>query len=246
MAVVLEIRGRLALVTGGGRRIGAACVRVLCAAGVRVAVHCHRSAGLAEDLCREINDGGGRAFTVVADLGSPREVERLLARAGENAGPVTILVNNAAIFEPGTVLDATWDNWNRHVAINLTAPFFLMSRFAGQLPEGEVGKVINVIDHRVLHPGKGYAAYTAAKSALWSLTKMAALELAPRIQVNAIGPGAILPAAGDLAAFTKVARSVPMGQPGGLEDITDALMFFIRQDYVTGEMLCIDGGQHLQ
>ncbi|HIJ85584.1 MAG TPA: SDR family oxidoreductase, partial [Magnetococcales bacterium] len=156
------------------------------------------------------------------------------------------LINNAAIFEPATVVDASWDNWNRHMAINLAAPFFLMSRFARQIPEGGAGKVVNIIDQRVLRPSTGHVTYTAAKSALWSLTQMAALELAPRIQVNAIGPGAILPAAqDDTASFMQIARCVPMGRPGTLEEITQALLFFLKVDYVTGEMLCVDGGQHL-
>ncbi|MBF0134516.1 MAG: SDR family oxidoreductase [Magnetococcales bacterium] len=242
----MEIKGHLALVTGGGRRIGAACVRALSAAGVRVAVHCHGSTELAENLCREIHASGGVAWTIAADLSDWRAVEALLPRVEENGGPVTILVNNAAIFEPDTVLGANWDDWNRHMALNLAAPFFLMSRFARQVPEGATGKVVNILDQRVMRPGKGYVSYTVAKSGLLSLTRMAALELAPNIQVNAIGPGAILPAAGgDTETFMQLSRSVPMGRPGSTDDITEALLFFLRQDYITGEMLCVDGGQHL-
>lgn len=232
--------------TGGGRRIGAACVRALSAAGARVAVHCHGSTSIADDLCQEINAAGGEAWTIEADLGDWREVECLLPRVGKKMGPVTILVNNAAIFEPDTVLGANWDDWNRHMALNLSAPFFLMSRFARQVPEGAEAKVVNIIDQRVMRPGRGYVSYTVAKSGLLSLTRMAALELAPGIQVNAIGPGAILPAAGDdTETFEATGRSVPLGRPGSLEDITEALLFFLRQDYITGEMLCVDGGQHL-
>ncbi|MBF0147563.1 MAG: SDR family oxidoreductase [Magnetococcales bacterium] len=242
----MDLQGQLALVTGGGRRIGAACVRALSVAGARVVVHCHRSTEAAQRLCQELQATGGMAWTVMADLADEQAVEALIGRVGTEWGPVTILVNNAAIFEPATVIDTSRDHWNRHLAINLTAPFFLMSRFARQLPDEAVGKVINIIDQRVLRPAPGHVAYTAAKSALWALTRLAARELAPRIQVNAIGPGAILPAAGDdETVFDRLARSVPMGRAGRLEEVTEALLFLLRHDYVTGEMLCVDGGQHL-
>ncbi|MBF0110605.1 MAG: SDR family oxidoreductase [Magnetococcales bacterium] len=242
----MELHGQLALVTGGGRRIGAACVRALGDVGVRVAVHCHRSTVAAERLCRELRAEGKEAWTVVADLEQEADVEGLMRRVTDQGGGVTLLINNAAIFEPSSVSEVSWDNWRRHLAINLTAPFFLMSRFARQVPEGGQGKVINIIDQRVLHPGPGHVSYTVAKSALWTLTRIAARELAPRIQVNAIGPGVILPAAGDdVDAFLRLARSVPMGRPGSLAELTEALLFFLGCDYVTGQMLCIDGGQHL-
>ncbi|MBF0423280.1 MAG: SDR family oxidoreductase [Magnetococcales bacterium] len=242
----MEIQGKLALVTGGSARIGAACVRALSRAGARVVVHCHRAATPASALCDDIRSAGGQAWPLVADLSDPGVVDALISRIVTDWGPLHILVNNAAIFEPCSIPGATWDNWNRHLAINLSAPFFLMSHFVRQIsPEG-AGKVINLIDQRVLRPGPGHASYTAAKSALWSLTRLAAVELAPRVQVNAIGPGVILPAAqDDEFTYAALVRSLPMQRPGRLTEITDALLFLLGNDYVTGQMLCIDGGQHL-
>lgn len=242
----LDIRGHLALVTGGGRRIGAQCVRALCQSGARVVVHCHRSTTDAETLCQEIRANGGHSWLVEANLGDRDAIDTLIPQIEKTYGALTILVNNAAIFEPGTTLETTWDHWDRHLAINLTAPFFLMGHFARQLPQGASGKIINIIDQRILRPSPGHVAYTASKSALWSLTRMAALELAPNIQVNAIGPGAILPAKqDDENTFLALARALPTQRTGRLEEITSALLFFLANDYVTGQMVCIDGGQHL-
>ncbi|MBF0140773.1 MAG: SDR family oxidoreductase [Magnetococcales bacterium] len=242
----LDIRGHIALITGGGRRIGAQCVRALSRAGAKVVVHCHHSTDDAMALCQGIQARGGHSWLVEADLGDGNAMEDLIPRIEKTIGPLSILINNAAIFEPGTTLGTTRDQWDRHLDINLTAPFFLMSQFAKQLPREAPGKIINIIDQRVLRPAPGHAAYTATKSALWSLTRMAAVELAPNIQVNAIGPGAILPAQQDNeATFQALVQSLPIQRPGRLEEISSALLFFLANDYVTGQMVCIDGGQHL-
>ena len=234
-----------ALITGAGRRIGAACALALANQGARVVIHSRNSSAGATALCEQIRKHGGKAGCLEADLASPTEAAGLMERTRQRFGPVTILVNNAAIFEPGTLDNTTIVDWNRHLGINLTAPFLLMQSFARQLPSS-VGKIINLIDQRVTRPQPGHAAYTVAKSALWTLTRLAALELAPQVQVNAIGPGPILPAPGSgPEGFHRVAAATPLARPGLPEDITAALLFLIRQDYITGEMIRVDGGEHL-
>ena len=241
--------GATALVTGAGRRIGAACARALAALGVRVAIHCRHSGADAGALCAEIRRQGGQAAVFEADLTDGDAAGALLDRVRERFGPVGILVNNAALFEPGTLLDTSLESWNRHLALNLTAPFLLtraMARQQAALAEPKPGKIINIIDQRIGRPRPGHLAYTTAKSALWTLTRISARELAPAIQVNAIAPGPILPAPGaDDAAFRQVAAATPLGRPGSPSDIAAALLFLLHQDFITGEMIHMDGGEHL-
>lgn len=242
----MKVHGQTALVTGGARRIGAACVHALARAGAKVVVHAHHSLAQAQEVCREVAFAGGEARIVQGDLLDPQGVGRIMEQAQNHFGPLTILVNNAAIFEPGTVRDTSMENWHRHMEINLTTPFFLMQHFARQCPSGAMGKIVNLIDQRVLRPRGGHVAYTAAKSALWTLTRMAAMELAPEIQVNAIGPGPILPVEGEAHEnFTRVVHGTPMGRPGTPEEIGETLLFLLQQDFITGEMICVDGGEHL-
>ncbi|MBF0623780.1 MAG: SDR family oxidoreductase [Magnetococcales bacterium] len=250
------MHGTAGLVTGAGQRIGQACALALAEAGVGVAVHFGRSREAADAVCRQIRDRGGRALVLQADLADPGQCASLIPRAAAVLGPLAILVNCAAIFEPGSLARTTPEAWNRHLAINLTAPFLLIQALAAQCPAPPTrqdepaapvaGKVVNVIDQRIHRPRPGHLAYTTAKSALWTLTRIAAAELAPRIQVNAIGPGPILPAPDATPeAFLRVAAATPMGRPGRVADLVHTLRFFLENDYVTGEMVCVDGGEHL-
>ncbi len=241
-----------ALVTGAGRRLGAAIARTLAEDGARLAIHHGRSHRQAEALCREIIDQGGHAVPLQADLADLEIADQLIPRAAEAlGGAVTILINSAAIFQRGTLRDTSTENWNRHLAINLSAPTRLMGAFARQFapdsaPGAIQGRIINIIDQRIRHPRPGHLAYSVAKSGLWSATQMAAAELAPAIQVNAIGPGPILPAPGDdPATFQAIGRATPMQRPGSPADICAAVRFLLSQDFISGEMLCVDGGEHL-
>ncbi|MBF0425599.1 MAG: SDR family oxidoreductase [Magnetococcales bacterium] len=248
----MELTGTTALITGAGRRLGAACALALARVGVRIVLHHGTSAADARVVSEEIQRLGGTALPLAADLADPEQVATLLPRAITLTGGIDILINNAAIFIPGGLRDTDSESWQRHLAINLTAPFLLMQAFARQphlQPNGDTrvrGKVVNLLDQRIDRPRPGHVAYTAAKSALWSLTRMAALELAPAIQVNAIAPGPILPAAdAPLEQFQRIAAATPAGCPGSPEAIVDALLFLLRHDYITGDKVCVDGGEHL-
>ncbi|MBF0447539.1 MAG: SDR family oxidoreductase [Magnetococcales bacterium] len=242
----MKLREAPVLVTGGGRRIGAACVLGLAEAGAKVVIHHGRSEREAESLCRQIQAQGGEAATVGADLSQPQQVLALMEQACSFFGPLHLLVNSAAIFNPGLFQDSDLSQWQAHLDINLTAPFILMQRFYRQLPPDQSGHIINFIDQRISRPRPGHVAYTTAKSALWTLTQMAALEMAPRIQVNAIAPGPILPAPDQSPeAFASIAKATPLARPGSPADIVRALIFLLEQPYITGEMIRVDGGEHL-
>ncbi|MBF0588459.1 MAG: SDR family oxidoreductase [Magnetococcales bacterium] len=249
-----------ALVTGAGHRLGAAIALALAEAGAPVAIHYGRSDQEAEAVRQQILQKGGQAVTLQADLADPNDVDGLMERAADALeGTVRTLVNSAAIFQPGGVRDTTRKSWSRHLAINLTAPTRLMGAFARQFDPGPSptteraphpprleGRIINIIDQRIRRPQPGHLAYSTAKAGLWHATQVAAAELAPTITVNAIGPGPILPAPGDpREKFEAIAAATPMQHPGSPNDITAALMFLLSQTYITGEMLCVDGGEHL-
>lgn len=242
----MEPSGVTALLTGAGRRIGACCAEALASTGVRVAIHCHHARTDAEALCLAIRRRGGEAEPFSADLAEAGQAERLMAQVRTHFGPVRILVNNASLFQPGTLRTTTQAAWDRHMAINLTAPFLLMQAFAQALAPTTTGKIINLLDQRITRPPVGHLAYTTTKSALWALTRMAALELAPTIQVNAIAPGPILPAPDATeAAFQRIATATPLGRAGTPQEIADTLLFLVKHTFITGEMICVDGGEHL-
>lgn len=237
------------LITGAARRIGAAIARDLAAAGMPVALHYGASEQEALGLRDQIRADGGRAEILQADLADPEAAAELVPRAAEAVGPLKALVNNAAIFEPGNFLTTDPANWERHLAINLTAPFRLMQTFARALPEGggeAEGAVVNLLDQRIGRPTPSHTAYAAAKSALWTLTQMGALELAPAIRVNGIGPGPILPAPGDSdKRFRDVAAATPLQRPGSPAEIARTARFLLESDFITGEFVRVDGGEHL-
>lgn len=243
----LELAGSTALITGAGQRIGAACAQALALAGVKVAVHAHHSLAAAQALCHAIQQQGGVAEPFLADLADPRQTTHLLEQVNSQLGTVRILVNNAAIFKPGAFGTTSLEAWQEMLAINLTAPFLLMQAFARALGPVTAGVIVNLLDQRITRPRPGHLAYTVAKSALWSLTRMAALELAPTIRVNAIAPGPILPAVGmeGEAHFQRIAAATPLGRPGSPQDIVDTLLFLVRHAFITGEMVYVDGGEHL-
>ncbi|ABK42854.1 short-chain dehydrogenase/reductase SDR [Magnetococcus marinus MC-1] len=246
----MDTTGCRALVTGAGRRIGAAIALALGEAGMDVAVHYSGSAQGAEQSCAALAKMGRRACAFQADLSDWAQAEALLPRVVAQMGPVRVLVNSAAIFERSDLVDQSQAQWRRHMAINLEAPMLLMQHFARQWqsdqPPDGAGRIVNILDRRVLAPPPGHLAYNAAKGALWSLTRVAARELAPHITVNGVGPGPILPAAGEpLEQFAKVIAATPMQRSGTPQEVADAVLYFIQNGFVTGQMICIDGGEHL-
>ncbi|MFQ6753037.1 SDR family oxidoreductase [Cereibacter sphaeroides] len=245
-----------ALVTGAGRRLGREMALWLGRRGADVAVHYAGSADEAEAVAQEIAALGRRAVALRADLLVEAETQALVARAAEAlAGPLDLLVNNASIFERDTISGATRESWDRHMESNLRAPFVLIQTFAAQAPapvrdaQNEPvaqALVVNMIDQRVLHPTPDFATYTLAKVGLWTLTRLAAQELGPRVRVNGIGPGPTLQGAhqspGD---FADERAGTVLGRGANPSDITAALGYLLEAPAVTGQMICVDGGQHL-
>lgn len=243
----MELEGKSAVVTGGARRLGRAMALALANRGVRVAIHYAESGEEAEETVSIAREMGTEAISLQADLAQEDPVHRVIAEAADQFGVVDILVNNAALFKPGGFAQTNSEDWDRHFAVNLKAPFLLSQDFAAQVPADRRGKIVNLGDWRGLRPGRDHFAYTIAKAALVGLTQATALALAPNIQVNCLALGAILsPEGADEAFQEKLLSRIPAGRMGGKESVTDALLFLLEGgDYITGETLFIDGGRHL-
>ena len=237
---------RTALVTGAARRIGREMAETLGADGFAVVIHCHGSRDDADSVATGIRARGGAAEIISGDLSVEADVETLLPRASAAYGPIGILVNNASIFERDDLASATRGSWDRHLEPNLRAPFVLSQAFARQLPADAEGLIVNLIDERVWNLTPHFISYTVSKAALWTLTQTLALALAPRIRVCAIGPGPTLPSARQTPAqFARQAASVPLQRATGLDEFAAAVRFLIAARSFTGQMLALDGGQHL-
>ena len=238
--------GPVALVTGAARRIGAAIVRDLARHGWAVAIHYRASKGEAEALAREIEAAGGRTATIACDLAREAEVETLVPRAVKALGPLTCLINNASVFEMDKIDSVTRESWDRHIETNLRAPLVLSQAFARQLPAGMNGNIVNLLDQRVWKLTPYFLSYTVAKSALWTLTRTLALALAPRIRVNGIGPGPALPSERQsLEQFRHQQAAVPLQHGPELAEIAAAVRFILASPSMTGQMIALDGGEHL-
>ncbi len=249
------MQGR-ALVTGAGQRLGRAMALWLGARGFDVAVHYAASAEAAAEVAGAVAAAGRRAVALRADLLVEAETDGLVARAAEAlGGPLTLLVNNASIFEYDTIHTATRESWDRAIESNLRAPVLLTQRFAAQAPRARpdaAGEplaqalVVNMIDQRVLKLTPEFLSYTIAKMGLWAFTRTAAQGLAPHVRVNAIGPGPTLQGARQSPEhFARQRAATILGRGAGPADITAALGYFLDAPAVTGQLLCIDGGQHL-
>ncbi len=235
-----------ALVTGAGRRIGRAIALDLAAAGFPVAVHYRGSAAEAASVVAEIEAAGGRAVALRGDLARHDEAAVLVPRAVEAIGPLACLVNNASVFEMDTIETVTRATWEAHVETNLWAPLVLSQAFARQLPDGIEGNIVNLLDQRVWKPTPYFLSYTVAKTALWTLTRALALALAPRIRVNGIGPGPTLPSPRQSEEqFRRQWATMPLGRGTTPEEICRTVRFLLASPAVTGQMIALDGGQHL-
>jgi len=234
------------LITGAARRIGRALAEALAADGWTVAVHYHGSSHAADETLAAIKAMGGKAVAFEADLGNHAAVEALVPSVTRALGPMGCLINNASIFERDDIETATLESWESHIAINLRAPFFLSQAFAKQLPEGQHGAIINLIDERVWHLTPHFASYTVSKAGLWTLTQTLAMALAPHIRVNAIGPGPTLPSPRQSQAqFDAYAAKMPLGRGTTPAEICTAVRFILAAPAMTGQMIALDGGQHL-
>lgn len=238
---------RAALVTGGARRLGRAIALGLAEAGFDIAIHYSGSEADAEATAAAIRPLGRRAVTLRADLALEPEAAGLVPAAIAALGPLGVLVNNASHFQRDEWDDATRITWDHHMEPNLRAPFVLSQAFAQALPEVAEGLVVNLLDQRVWSLTPHFLSYTVSKAALWALTRQLALALAPRIRVNAIGPGPALPSARQTPEqFARQAAAVPLGHGTSPEEIARAAFAILCLPAMTGQMIALDGGQHLQ
>lgn len=239
----MSLRGQTALVTGAGQRIGEAIALALAKEQVNVVVHYRRSQARAEKLRDALIAGGVRAFSIQADFDDPRGADSLLERARGEAGPIQILVNSASDFQTEPLQAMTYQSLVHNVAVNAWAPFALTRAFARQTVRG---KVVNFVDAQVAGQDLTHAAYILSKHLLATLTTMTALEHAPAITVNAVAPGLILPPEGkDESYLAGLAPALPLKRHGGLADVTGAVLFLLTSDFITGQVIYVDGGRHL-
>jgi NAD(P)-dependent dehydrogenase (short-subunit alcohol dehydrogenase family) len=239
--------GRVALVTGAADRIGAAIAERLAAAGWQVVVHYRSSADKAKATVARIRAAGGDAAVVKADLASRRARANLIARAAKPFGPLTLLVNNASLFERDAVTDLDEQLWDAHFAVHAEAPAFLARDFAAQLPPATEGNIVNIIDERVLDLSPAFFSYTLSKAVLWTMTRTLAQSLAPRIRVNAIAPGPTLPPPWVArAAHDRRQQELPLGRSADEHQIADGVLALLSLPALTGQMLALDGGEHLE
>jgi NAD(P)-dependent dehydrogenase (short-subunit alcohol dehydrogenase family) len=237
---------KTALITGGAKRVGRFIALELAAAGYDIAIHYGTSAQDAEALARDIRALGRRAACIQADLEDEAAVEAILPAAIDAVGPIGLLVNNASLFERDEALDVTRAGWDRQLAVNLRAPFVLMQNFARLLPAGMDGAVVNMLDQRLWNLTPHFVSYTVSKAGLWTLTQTMALALAPRIRVNGVGPGPILPNERQSAAqFQLHWSSLPLQSQIDPAEIARAVRFLAESPSVTGQMIAVDGGEHL-
>jgi NAD(P)-dependent dehydrogenase (short-subunit alcohol dehydrogenase family) len=235
-----------ALVTGAGRRIGRALALAVAEAGFDVAVHHHHSTDEALSLAAEIEALGRRAHVLQADLGQEHQARALVGAARQALGAVTLLINNASVFEDDRIDTLESGLWRRHMEVNLHAPVLLAQAFAAELPAPLHGLIINLLDQRVWNPNPQFFSYSLSKAALWSATRTLAQGLAPRIRVNGIGPGPTLPSIHQTPeAFWAEADNVPLRRRAQPAEIVAAALYLIDAPSVTGQMIAVDGGQHL-
>lgn len=240
-----EATRRRALVTGGAVRVGRAVVEALVGAGYRVGVHYHESRSEAEELVGRLQAGGHRAAAFGADLRKPEEIEALFGAVEDELGGLDLLVNNAALF-PRTPPDrATPGEWDEVFALNARAPF-LCAREAAEIMGQAGGAVVNVADVAAFEAWPSYAPYAASKAALVSLTRSLALAWAPRVRVNAVAPGPVLlPEDADEEERARARESTALGRIGRPEDVAEAVLYLAGAEFVTGEVIRVDGGEHV-
>jgi NAD(P)-dependent dehydrogenase (short-subunit alcohol dehydrogenase family) len=237
---------KTALVTGAGRRLGRAIALDLAADGWNIVIHYNSSEDEADSAAQSVRAFGMEAATVRCDLSKESDTLTLIDRATAELGPLTALVNSASLFEDDAWNTVTRKSWDDHLEINLRAPFVLAQGFARQLPDGVIGNIVNVIDQRVLKPTPQFLSYSLSKAGLYWLTTTLAQGMAPRIRVNAVGPGpTIRNARQSEADFARQQGATILGRGAAPADICAAVRYLLTASAVTGQMLAVDGGQHL-
>jgi len=238
------LRGQTALITGAAKRLGRATALALADEGTNVVVHCRTSRDAAEATATALRARSVDAWTIAVDLGDPSEAEQLVPRAIEAAGPIDILINSASIFDPSTLMDFTVEELGENVQVNAMAPLQLARPFVAQ---GREGSIVNLLDTRIAEYDSKHVAYHLSKRMFASLTRMMALEFAPKVRVNAVAPGLVLPPAGaDESHMQQLASSNPLQRAGDPDGVTNAIRFLLESDFVTGQTIYVDGGYHLK
>lgn len=240
-----SLEGKVALVTGAGRRVGRAVALALAGAGADVAVHYGRSREGAEKAAAEIAALGRRSVALQAELAQPADIERLFDKIEADMGGVDVLVNSAAAFERAPLADLDLARWERMIRVNLTAPFLCCRRVAHSMKAKGEGDIVNVCDIGGMAAWKGYTHYNVSKAGLIMLTRALALELAPEIRVNAVAPGTVLfPDDYDPAARERIVSRIPMGREGSPQDVVETVLFLLTGPrYITGQIIAVDGGR---
>jgi pteridine reductase len=243
-AVHRKLAGKVALVTGAGKRIGRTLAITLAEEGVHIVAHDRRALETETlKVCEEVVGCGAKSWKVIADLEKPEEYESLISQALTAAGSLDIVINNASLFRPSTLQDVAFSSLMQHIQVNAWAPLVLSREFARLARRG---KIINLLDTKIIGYDREHAAYILSKHMLSALTTMCALEFAPDITVNAVAPGLILPPAGkDEAYLNTLSRAVPLKRHGGPDDIADAVLYLLRSNFVTGQVIYVDGGRRL-
>ncbi len=236
----------VALVTGGARRIGRAIVEDLAAHGWAVVIHCNHSRDEADALAAATAEKGGRAAVVTGDFADPATPDRVVGDAVAALGPLTLLINNASVFEHDAVGALDRALWDRQMAINLTAPVFLAEAFARQLPDGVEGNVVNLLDQSIWRPTPNNYSYQVSKAALATATQSLALALAPRVRVNGIAPGPALPSARQTEeGFRRLVDATPLRRAPELTEFGRTIRYIVETRSITGQVIALDSGQHL-
>jgi NAD(P)-dependent dehydrogenase (short-subunit alcohol dehydrogenase family) len=238
---------RVALVTGGAVRVGAAISRALAERGARVVIHYHRSAEAAGALVREIEGAGGEALAVAGDTSQATHVERVVTETLERFGHIDVLINNAAIFFETPFPSLTEEDWDRTLDVNLKGPFLCARAVAPRMLAQGAGKIVNIADIAGLRPWASYLPYCVSKAGVIAMTQSLARALAPNVQVNAVAPGTVLfPGEFTAEQREQALRHVPLGREGSAEDVARTVLFLLEgPDYITGTVIPVDGGRLL-
>jgi NAD(P)-dependent dehydrogenase (short-subunit alcohol dehydrogenase family) len=240
----MTLTDKTILITGAARRLGKALAIACAKQGADIVLHYNSSQSEAEEVRDQVHLLGRDCLILKADLADPQQVERLMLTAVAKTN-LYGLVNNASIFKSMGFMDTTLPDWNEHITVNLTTPFLLTQHFARHYALAETGRVLNLVDWRALRPGRDHFPYTISKAGLVALTKSTALQLAPRINVNAIALGAILPPVGQ-PEDDHLIKNVPQKRWAELDEFTRTALFLLDgPDYITGEVIHLDGGRHL-
>ncbi|MDB2414722.1 SDR family oxidoreductase [Rickettsiales bacterium] len=235
-----------AIVTGAAKRLGAAIAKRLANLGWNIALHYNNSYDEAEKVAKEIRNIGRKAFLVKADLSVDSELNTIIEKANEGLGELSLLINNASAFNNDLIDNITRESWNNHIDTNLWAPLKLSQDFSRQLSYDKKGQIINMVDYCVLRMPNNFLSYSTSKAALWSLTQSLGLQLAPKIRVNAIGPGDTLKNPREKQEhFDKACASTPLKHGSSPEEVCDTIEYFLKSKSVTGQLITLDGGKHL-